>query len=408
MPGQRRAAPSPIIPFVGAALPYRRKYYTASQQLGGVVLGNGAAVDVSPAGNKIFAYGWLRAHTVYVSTTTAATSAAGSTIGQFGVPGIFNIVQIRQPGGQEMFGGPNFSGWHAYLAQKYSAWRAVNDPFLLPSYSSAVLSPSITLRQVFELNHQTGLGALPNQNDAAPWQAQFSLAAAGAGVGAAFYQTAPTTTNPIMQIQYFIECWTVPSPQNPLRPNVRQQTAPPLAGTLNKWTVQQEVVPGGSNFDVVLIRKGNSIRHLGVVNFTAANALLGTANTPNPITIQWDGQVVRANDSPVLMIDDDYMTRVGAAQTTPEAQDTGVVWLKNSDLAGIDLSAVGLDGLGMSRQWGTTQTSTITLGGTWGATLAYVQLLTNDVQYVLPSPNPYAARSGEPFLQNMAQPSAVT
>src|SRR5215472_8577997 len=402
-----RTAPAPVIPFVGAALPYRRKYYTASQQLGGVAQGAGSAVDVSPTGNKIFAYGWLRAHTVRVTATVAAST--GGTIGQYGVPGIFNIVQIRQPGGQEMFGGPNFGGWHAYLAQKYSAWRAVNDPFLLPSYANSATSPAIVLRQVFELNHQTGLGSLPNQNDAAPWQAQFSLAAAGSGVGQSFYQTVPTTTNPTMQIQYFVECWTVPSPVNPLRPNVRQATAPPLAGTLNKWTVQQEVVPGGSAFDVTLIRKGNSIRHLGIVNFTSANALLATSgNTPDPLTVQWDGQVVRANDTPVLMIDDDYMTRVGAAQTTPETQDVGIVWLKNSDLAGIDLSAVGLDGLGMARQWGTTQTSTITLGGSWGATIAYIQFLTNDVQYVLPSPNPYAARSGEPFLQNMAQPSAVT
>jgi hypothetical protein len=399
-----RTAPAPVIPFVGAALPYRRKYYTASQQIGGVGQGNGAAVDVSPTGNKIFAYGWLRSHTVRVSATTAAST--GGTIGQFGVPGVFNIVQIRQPGGQEMFGGPNFSGWHAYLAQKYSAWRGVNDPFLLPSFSSSVTSPSIVLRQIFELNHQTGLGALPNQNDAAPWQAQFSLAPAG-GTGG-FYSTVPTTTNPTFAIQYFVECWTVPSPQNPLRPNVRQQTAPPLAGTLNKWTVQQVVVPGGSAFDVTLVRKGNSIRSLAVINFTSANALLATSNSPDPMTIQWDGQVVRANDAVPLLIDDDYMTRLGAAQTTPETADVGVLWLKNTDLAGIDVSALGLDGLGMARQWGTTQTSTITIGGTWGATVAYVQLLTNDVQYVLPSPNPYAARSGEPFLQNMAQPSAVT
>lgn len=400
MPG-KSAAPAPVIPFVGAALPYRRKYYTATQQLGGVAQGNGAAVDVSPAGNKIFAYGWLRSHTVYVSSSTAASS--GGTVGQYGIPGVFNIVQIRQPGGQEMFGGPNFSGWHAYLAQKYSAWRAVNDPFLLPSYSNSATSPAIVLRQVFELNHQTGLGALPNQNDAAPWQAQFSLAAANS-----FYQTVPTTTNPTLSVQYFIECWTVPSPTNPLRPNVRQQTAPPLAGTLNKWTVQQEVVPGGSAFDAVLIRKGNSIRNLALVNFNSSNALIATSNTPNPLTVQWDGQVIRANDSPTLMIDDDYMTRVGAAQSTPETQDVGVVWLKNSDLAGIDVTALGLDGLGMSRQWGTTQTSTITFGGTWGATISYIQFLTNDVQYVLPSPNPYAARSGEPYLQNMAQPSALT
>lgn len=404
----KRAAPAPVIPFVGAALPYRRKYFTVNQQLGGVNQGNGSAVDVSPTGNKIFAYGWLRSHVAKVVTSAVASS--GGTVGQYGVPGIFNIVQIRQPGGQEMFGGPNFGGWHAYLAQKYSAWRLTNDPFAMPSYVNSASGPAIVLRQVFELNHQTGLGSLPNQNDAAPWQAQFSLAAAGSGVGQSFYQTVPTTTNPTLQIQYFVECWTVPSPQNPLRPNVRQATAPPLAGTLNKWTVQQEVVPGGSAFDVTLIRKGNSIRNLGLINFTSANALLATSgNTPDPLTLQWDGQVVRANDTPVLMIDDDYMTRGGAAiGTSFEPVDVGVVWLKNTDLAGIDLSAVGLDGLGMARQWGTTQTSTITIGGTWGGTIAYVQLLTNDVQYVLPSPNPYAARSGEPFLQNMAQPSAVT
>jgi hypothetical protein len=392
-----------VIPFVGAALPYRRKYYTANQQLGNTGQGNGSTVDVSPTGNKVFAYGWLRAHTVYVSTTTAASS--GATIGQYGVPGLFSAVQTRQPGGQEMHGGPNFNGWHTYLAQKYSAWRAVNDPFLLPSYSSTTTTVAITLRQIFELNHQTGVGSLPNQNDAAPWQTQWTLAAAG-GTGG-FYTTVPTTTNPTLQIQYFVECWTVPSPQNPLRPNVRQDTAPPLAGTLNKWTVQQEVVPGGSAFDVLLVRKGNSIRNLGLITFNSSNALISTANSPNPLTVQWDGQLVRANDSPTLMIDDDYMTRVGAAQTTPQTADVGVLWWKNSDLAGIDISGTAVDGVGMARQWGTTQTSTITIGGSWGATVSYVQLLTNDCQYVLPSPNPYAARSGEPFLQHMAQPSAL-
>ena len=102
------------------------------------------------------------------------------------------------------------------------------------------------------------------------------------------------------------------------------------------------------------------------------------------------------------------MTRGGSAAVTPETADTGVLFFKFSDVAGIDTSALGLDGLGMARQWGTTQTSTITFGGTWGATVSYVQFLTNDVQYVLPSPNPYALAAGEPYLSNMAQPSAVT
>ena len=85
-----------------------------------------------------------------------------------------------------------------------------------------------------------------------------------------------------------------------------------------------------------------------------------------------------------------------------------MIFVKQSDIAGIDSSGIALDGLGMVKQWGTTQTSTITYGGTWGATVSYVNWLTNDVQYVLPSPNPYALSAGEPFLSNMAQPSAIT
>jgi hypothetical protein len=101
------------------------------------------------------------------------------------------------------------------------------------------------------------------------------------------------------------------------------------------------------------------------------------------------------------------MVRAGAAGTTPQTADTGVIWLKQSDPAGIDVSGLGLDGLGMTKQWGTTQTSNITFGGTWGATTAYVMFLTNDVQYVIPSPNPYALAAGQPYLSNGLQPSAV-
>src|SRR6185312_1151424 len=142
--------------------------------------------------------------------------------------------------------------------------------------------------------------------------------------------------------------------------------------------------------------------------FNSSNVPIAISNIPNPLTVQWDGTLIRANDDPNLILDDEYMSRGGSAAPTPETADTGVLFLKFGDPAGIDVSGLGLDGLGMVKQWGTTQTSTITFGGTWGATVSYVNWLTNDVQYVLPSPNPYALAAGEPYLSNMAQPSAVT
>lgn len=390
------AAPRQVtIPFVGAAHAFRRKYYTVQKAV------TAATNDVSPAANKIFAYGYLRSHAIHATASTAAST--GATYAYGGVWNLLSNLTVRQPGGQEMFGGPNMSGWLSYLANKQAGWKLYSDPALYPSYSNSVTNPSFVLRSIFEINCQSGLGSLPNQNDAAPWQVQAVQNSTAA------YTTAPTTTNPTMQYDYFIECWTVPSARNPLRPNVRQITAPPLLGTLNKWTVQQYQVPGGSAFDVPLVRKGNSLRNLGVITLNSSNAPISAiTNFPNPLTLQWDGTLIRANDDPNLILDDEYMTRGGSAAVTPETADTGVLFLKFGDPGGIDVSALGLDGLGMVKQWGTTQTSTITFGGTWGGSVALVNFLTNDVQYVLPSPNPYALAAGEPYLSNMAQPSAVT
>ena len=391
-------APAPVVPFTGAAHSFRRLYSTQSATAGA------STTDVSPAGNEIFSYGYLRAHLTRVTTTTAASS--GGTLSADGVWGFINNFQIRQPGGQQMYGGANFGGFLAYLANKQAAWKLVDDPAMLPSFTSSTTSPAFTLRAIFELNVQTGLGSLPNQNDAAAWQMQMTAAA-----NSTAFQTNPTTTNPTLKYQHYIECWTVPSSQNPLRPNVRQATAPPLLGTLNKWTVQQLVVPGGSNFDAALVRKGNSLRNLGLIAYNSSNARLALASAwPNPLTVEWDGTLIRSNDDPNLLIDDEYMVRAGAASPAAaslQTPDVGVMWLKQSDPAGIDVSGLGLDGLGMSRQWGTTQTSNITFGGTWQSGVSYIYFLTNDVQYVIPSPNPYALASGQPYLSNAVQPSGV-
>lgn len=400
MAAKTQAARAVVIPFTGAAHAYRRKYFTTAPAYGTV------NTDVSPNGNEIFSSGFLRAHATKVSTKTAAST--GGTLSADGVFGLIHTVQYRQPGGQLMHGGPNWDGFMEYLAYKQSGWKYCNDPVLLPSYNGSATSPQFVIRAVFELNAQTGLGSLPNQNDAAAWQLQMDAATV-----AAAYTTAPTTTNPTLTFDHFIECWTVPSVQNPLRPGVKQITAPPLLGTLNKWTTQQVVVAGGSAFDVDLVRKGNSIRNLGFMTCLSAAGvgadLRGAiSNFPNPLTLQWDDTVIRANDDPNLWVDDEYMIRGGPQGPTVETPDVGLIWLKNGDPGGLDITALGLDGLGMVKQWGTTTTSTITMGGSWGATVNLVKLLTNDVQYVIPKGNPYALAAGQPFLTNAPLPSAVT
>ena len=128
---QAQAPRQVTIPFVGAAHAFRRKYYTATPAIVG-----SATIDVSPAANKIFAYGYLRSHAIKVSTKTAASTGATYAYG-----GVWNALQnlvIRQPGGQEMFGGPNMTGWLSYLANKQAGWKLYNDPAEYPSYSSSV------------------------------------------------------------------------------------------------------------------------------------------------------------------------------------------------------------------------------------------------------------------------------
>ena len=77
-----------------------------------------------------------------------------------------------------------------------------------------------------------------------------------------------------------------------------------------------------------------------------------------------------------------------------------------SDLPGIDTQGAAT-GYGMDAFWGTVQSSTIEVDGTWGGSATSLLVLTNDVQFVNLAGNPYAfAYSG--YLQAPAQPSART
>jgi len=378
------------IPFTAAAHRYREKIFTTTVSLGS------STVDMSPPGGAIKSYGYMRRLRIEVSSPATGTSTPLAADAPWNM---ISQIAVTQPNGEEMFGGPTFSGLHAFIAAKHGGVFLNDDPSTLPSFVNSATTPRFVLPINFEMNAANGLGSLPNQDFSAPWKLQVT-----ANTQANIWTTVTSTNS--LQEDVFLEAWTVPSPQNPLNPQIQQQVAPPLLGSLNKWTVQQYAVTGGSSQNVLLSRKGNAIRNLACIVQNSSNARIAISNFPDPVSVRWDGVMIRSNDRPLLIVDDEYNTQGGEAAATPNTPLTGVMTFKMSDLTGIDAQGAAT-GFGMDAFWGTVQSSTLEIDGTWGASAATLQVLTNDVQFVNLAGNPYAFAYGG-YLQAPAQPGSRT
>lgn len=377
------------LPFTSAALRYREKIHTVAFTPGAAV------VNLSPQGNQIKSYGYLRRLLLHLTTTVAGT---GGTLAADGPWNLLSQLAVTQPNGEEMYGGPTFTGYHGYRAAAHAGWFLNNEPATWPTFANSATSPGFVLPICFEMDAEHGVGALPNQDFSAPWKLQIT-----GNTSAGAFLTAPTTI-PTLQLDVYMDCWTVPSPVNPLNPNIAQEVAPPLLGALNKWTIQQYQIVGGSLQNVLLQRKGNAIRNLEFILRNSSSARIATSNFPNPYTFKWDGTVIRSNDSPVMTVDDEYRTRGGIAAATPLTAPIGVMALQMSDVSGIDAQGVA-EMFGMNAFWGTVQSSVVEISGSWGATSSILEVLTNDVQFVNLAGNPYAFAYGG-YLQAPAQPGA--
>lgn len=377
-----------VIPFAGAALPYRESFYSANWTP------TTAAQSLAPVGNAIKSYGYARALRIY---TTVGTAGSGGNFAADAPWNAYSNVQVTQPNGEELYGGPTWTGYHAYLAAVHSAWKMNNDPATWDGYNAT--TPTITTDLVipFEINPQYGLGSLPNQDFSAPWK----LTLTGNTI-ANIWATAPTTT-PTFNTNVFLDAWTVPAANNPLN-GQPQQTQPVFLGTLSKWTLQSYTIPASSAYEVPFSRRGNAYRRLIFTARGAANARVAITNFPNPIALRWDGTVIRTNDNVNLWRDDEVMIRGGVAGSTPVTQPTGVIALSMAALAGADFQGAA-SSLGEEPFWGTVQSSTVSMSGTWGASVTLLEQCTNDVQLVDLTGNPYQFNQGL-FLQAPAQPSA--
>lgn len=411
MPGQGGA----VVPFNAAAHPYVEKFSSKP----GIVIGASAA-DVSPPNNNVQSYGYLRQILAYMYTTTAGTAGPGV----YGTDGPWTFLQqlsLTDPNGAEIYGGPTFSGFDAYMAYKYGAYFNVNDLALSPNFSSSLTVPGVPYKIPLEMNSRSGLGALPNMDAQSPYKLKATVNSNTLGNANNIWSTA-TTTPPTVQFDYYIECWTVPDPVNRIT-GQPQAVAPvglgPVGGlangaTVQHWTKSSPSVTASSQFTLGATRKGNIVRNIvlvcrnssGVRQVTPTLSAVSSTSFPLALSYAWDGAPLLNGVAPLYLVEQFYLMQTGEAASTNVAIDAGVLQIGYDEPAGIAIQAVGGD-FGWERFVGTVQSSRIEWSGTWGSAAGSVDILTNDVNFVDLTGSPYSFGFGEQ-LAAPAQPQIRT
>lgn len=390
---------APQLSFRASAHEYFEKFNTSA-----VTALTTTATDVSPANNAVQSYGFLRQIKLRLRNSVAAST--GGTLAADAPFNIFNTIQLTDPNGAEIYGGPTWGGYEAMLAEKYGCYKAVNDPALSPLHAAGT-TPLLWLTIPLELSESSGYGALPNFDAQSPYKLKTVL-----NTVANVYQTAPTTTNPSVIVDTIINCWTLPDAQNKLS-GMAQSQFPPGIGmlpgingvgcTVQHWTKSNPSITASSAVSASMIRKGNTFRQLVMVVRNSSSARQATSNFPNPITFALDGAPLWNGIDPATIVERWFRREVGQAAATSVTADTGVVPVPFADIDGINIA--GVDGTLGSQGWlGNNQSSRIEFSGTWGANAAILDVLTNDVNAVSLDGSAYAFAYGQQ-LASASQPS---
>jgi hypothetical protein len=386
----------PQLSFRASAHEYIEKFNTSAATAVGA-----AAVDLSPTNNQVQSYGFLRRLKIRQRNSVVASS--GGTLAADGPFNMIQQLQLTDPNGAEIYGGPTWGGYEAMLAEKYGCYKANNDPAVSTLFGPAAANtttPLFLLTIPLELSESSGYGSLPNFDAQSPYKLKAVL---NTTTGA--YTTAPTTTNPSVIWDYIIECWTLPDAVNKLS-GMAQAQFPPGIGqlpgtqgigcTVQHWTKSNPSVTASSAVAAALIRKGNTFRNLVMVVRNSSSVRQATSNFPNPLTFALDGAPLWNNIDPALIVEN-FWRREGSvaapAGSVGSVLDTGVVPVIFGAIDGENIA--GSDGTLGSQGWlGNNQASRIEFSGTWGSNANVLDVLTNDVNAVSLEGSAYAFAYG--------------
>lgn len=382
--------PGPQLSFRASSHEYIEKFNTSL----GLTAGN--AQDASPAQNSVQSYGFLRRIRIRLRNQTAGS---GGTFNADYPAKLLSQLSLTDPNGAEIYGGPTWSSYEAYLAEKYGAYKAVNDAQLSTLFSASTTTPLFFWTIPLELSESSGYGALPNFDAQSPYKLKMTLDS-----NANAWQTAPTTTQPIYLFDYIIECWTLPDQVNKLT-GLQQSVFPPGIGqnlfgvqgvgcTVQHWSKSNPGITASSAVTASLIRKGNTFRGLVMVVRNSSGVRQTLANFPNPLTFQVDGAPLWLNIDPAVVQEEWFRREVGQAAATNATQDVGVLPVMFAAPDGINIA--GVDGTLGGQGWlGNNQASRIEFSGAWGANANVLDVLTNDVNGVSLEGSAYAFAYGQ-------------
>lgn len=327
-----------------------------------------ATQDLDPI--DVPAYGFLRHVWIGVTTTVAAVGAV--TNGGDFPWNLIRTITLNDVNGGNIVG--PISGYSLYLANLIGGYVFINDPDDTPGFSTG-LSPSFMLRVPVEISSRDGFGAWPNQNAAANLKLSIGINSTTNA-----YTSPPATSQATIQLNIYIECWTIPAPQDS-RGRPQSQT-PPLMGTGQFWSSSTRTIVAGDNNPIVT-RVGSFVRNVVCIYRTAAG-VRSDAVAPTPIKLNWDGIQIHNMSQQYAK---DYANNKIASNN---GSGSAYAWPVGVYVFPFDHGLTGRMGNETPDLWlPTTQSTRLEVAGT-SVTAGTLEFLVNDVA-------PYEASQGERY-----------
>lgn len=224
--------------------------------------------------------GWLRGLWCIFECVTAGNSANVA----FNADAPFNAiakVTFKDVGGREVFG--PVTGYQWLCIMKYGGYFEVGDPRSDLTYSAITGSGgtggsfTIIMYLPLEIVGRDALGDLENKSSSSSFKVEFVLAAS-----TDIYSTSPTTLGTV-RLRIALDGYTEPEAGDG-NGNAYSQ-APPAAGTMQYWTVEDDSMSAGNATYLVQQGLGYSIRGLLWEFRKNGSRALGDADWPDPLTM---------------------------------------------------------------------------------------------------------------------------
>jgi hypothetical protein len=370
-------APGGLVEFTSAAHEHVEGAFADVSQASGA-----SAVQMGPY--EVPAYGYMR--NIDILVTVSAAGALGT--GVLGEDFPFNVIDsvtLLDVNGAPIVGPIN--GYDLYLTNLYGGYVFRQDPTLQPDYNATYTTASFILRVPVEIHANDGLGALPNQNAAASYKVQFTVAATATILG-----TVGTATANTYRFRLYLEAWSQPDDVDLAgRP---QAIVPPRVGTTQYWSEFIKSIAASGQQTIQLPRVGNLVRALVFAFRTAAapGGTRSTTNFPDPIELRWDARslILEARQLRRTYQGERYIFGTGGVPAGVFVYD-------------FDHDVLGHGGNGTPELWlPTLQSTRLELVGSFGGA-GELRVLTNDVAPVEINPaERYVETSDSGFHPSMA------